>query len=118
MDKIVTPVFVEVTGEPVSSNSYVKDGKPAVLRRQKIYFHQGEGYPLPAELVLRDTAAPYQPGRYLLGGEVFRNGVRASGNGTGKGYVQVQFSDMDLHLIPLERAIAILTGTDKPAKAA
>lgn len=109
--KVEAVVFVEVTDEPIQpARPYQKDGVTKLIpARQKIYIHQGARYPLESSIVVHDERGPLRPGRYLMAGDCFE--PRASKSG----YVNIGFNSMNLDLVPLDEAVAHLTGSKRAA---
>jgi hypothetical protein len=102
-------IYVEITDEPVTPGGvYTAEGiskiRPA---RQNAYLHQGAAYPVPFNVAVDDATGPLRPGRYLLSGAPFVPGQYG-----------LDWRSTRLKLVPLEEAVAQLTGSKPRAVAA
>lgn len=72
--------IIEITSTQLEEFSGIsaKNAKPYHIRNQAAYlFKEGDKYPTPMKITLRDTQPPYAPGRYYVSDDsltVDRNG--------------------------------------------
>lgn len=98
------PCFAEVCDDPIEPGRPYTDKKTGAPKtipaKQTIWLHTGGRFPLKTLVDVDDVAGPLRPGRYLIGGEIFSAGE----------YDRPKFDARRMKFIPLEAAVAELTG--------
>lgn len=93
--------FIEIMSEDVEERQGRNDNGFWMVRRQQAYLHQGEPYPQPFNIYLKETDRPYRPGKYVFGGGSF---VNIKGNWS--------FS-RQVSLIPMSEALSEMQSENK-----